>query len=196
MKAMVAIVCLGMGGALLYTNRDELSRFMPQVRERVQYVERATEQWITEPGGRASYPAPGTVTAWEVEVREYTRQATADCRARRAYEWEAQQGMRPTGIQDLDDAQVASTRLDMMDRGFWPARWRQRSDEGHKWSRETSDNSGPSEERVGASDSQTPGWAGKPLGVSEEDREPRRGSGVSNGKAMSRFLFGTQDERL
>jgi hypothetical protein len=200
MKAVCVVLCLGMGCALLYSNRDELSQFARtlQVRERVQYVERAAaELWITEPGGRASYPAPGTVTAWEVDCREYLRQSREDSRARMAYDWAASQGLAPTGIHDIDEAQVASTRLDNMDRTFWPKRWRQKADEGDKWARETSDHDGPSEERVGASDSKSPAWAGKPLGVEEDEREePRRGSGVSNGKAMSRFLFGTQDERM
>jgi hypothetical protein len=182
MKAVLTVICVGMGAALLYANRDEIARFVPQVRERVQYVERES--------------SPQSMT-WLEECRLYSIQSSADSRARRQYEWECQQGMRQTGIQDIDDAQVASTRLDQMDRGFWPKRWRDKSDEGHKWSRETSDNDGPSEERVGASDSQSPSWVGKPLGVEESDREePRRGSGVSNGKAMSRFLFGTKDERL
>lgn len=198
MKAMCCILCLGMGVALLYTNRDELTQFIPKVRERVQYVERGqVEEWITEPGGRASYPAPGTVTEWEIECREYSRQSTADTRARRRYEWEASQGLHPTGIPDIDDAEVASTRLDSMDRTFWPSRWRQKADEGDRWAASRRDNDGPSEERVGASDSKSPSWAGKPLGVAEEDREePRRGSGVSSGKAMSRFFLGTSDERL
>jgi hypothetical protein len=185
MQNVVMVICLCMGGALLYMNRDELARFIPpQVREseRVQYVERES--------------APQSMT-WLEECRLYSIQSTADSRARRQYEWEATQGMRPTGIQDIDDAQVASTRLDMMDRGFWPKRWRDKSDEGHRWTEGRRDKSGPSEERVGASESKSPAWAGKPLGVGEDEREePQRGSGVSTGKAMSRFLFGTQDERL
>jgi hypothetical protein len=61
---------------------------------------------------------------------------------------------------------------------------------------EDDDDKGPSEERMGASDSQSPAWVGKPLGVSEEDREPPRRGGVSTGKALGRFFFGTGDERL
>ena len=182
MKGFVMAICLCMGGFLLYANRDELARLVPQVRERVQYVERES--------------SPQSMT-WMEECRLYSIQSSADSRARRQYEWECQQGMRQTGIQDIDDAQVAATRLDQMDRGFWPARWRQKSDEGHRWTASRTDNSKPSEERVGASERKSPAWAGKPLGVEEDEREePRRGSGVSNGKAMSRFLFGTQEERL
>jgi len=146
-----------------------------------QYVERETQQPMT----------------WKEECRMYSIQSTADSRARRQYEWECQQGMRPTGIQDVDDAQVASTRLDQTDRGFWPKRWRDKSDEGHRWTASRTDTSGPSEERMGASESSVPAWVGKPLGVREEDREPpRRGSGVSTGKALKRFFLGTGDERL
>ena len=142
---------------------------------------------------------PHKTTAYQRMQREIAESRGESMRERRI-ESDIRNGFLRSGYDDIDETIVASNRLAAYGhRSFWAKkRIIEHGEADALWKlQEDNDDKGPSEERMGASDSKAPAWTGKPLGVSEEDREPpRRGSGVSTGKALKRFFLGTGDERL
>jgi hypothetical protein len=157
------------------------------------------DTYVSHDGGRSYEPRNGVKTsAYKRMQREIAESGRESMRQRRI-ENDIRHGFIKSGYDDIDETIAASNLLAYGHSSFWSKkRIIEHGEADALWKlQEDDDDKGPSEERMGASDSKAPAWTGKPLGVSEEDREPpRRGSGVSTGKALGRFFFGTGDERL
>jgi hypothetical protein len=166
-------------------------------REREAPVAQEGDTYVSDDGGR-SYLPRGETSAMRRMHREIEESSRESMRQRRI-ENDIRNGFVKSGYADIDEAVVASGRLQLVHRSFWgKKRIAEHGEADALWKlQEDDDDKGPSEERMGASDSKSPAWVGKPLGVEVDDREPpRRGSGVSTGKALKRFFLGTGDERL
>lgn len=155
------------------------------------------DAYVSDDGGRTYLPR-GTTSAYRRMQREIEASSRESLRQRQI-EHDIRHGLIKSGYPDIDETIAASNLLAYGHSSFWSKkRIIEHGEADALWKlQEDDDDKGPSEERMGASDSKSPAWVGKPLGVEEDDREPpRRGSGVSTGKALKRFFLGTGDERL
>jgi hypothetical protein len=156
------------------------------------------DTYVTTDGGRTYNPRNFDKTSAYRRMQREMDESHRESMRQRKIENDIRNGFITSGYDDIDETVMLSNRLAYAHNSFWSKkRIKDHGEADALWKlQEDEDDKGPSEERMGASDAQAPAWTGKPLGVAEEDREPRRGSGVSTGKALGRFFFGTGDERL
>lgn len=176
MKGMVAILCVAMSVALIWSNKDEIQRFINNETDRMGYREPYVH---AEP--EHVYAHCWEHPDWQRAQIEDSRARADRSRAEREYEYAVENGLVPSGAGDVDEALSVHKRLDYIPQSKWPQRWRDRYYRGQDETRARATKGEP-EKFIGASEEEPPAWVGKPAGR------------VSTKKALSRFVFGMEDE--
>ena len=168
MANTIKFMLVAMACVLVYANRAEIAQALG--REGAAVERGAARERIESMGGPEEYLAGATdATDWE-----------------QRYLFLRHNAMWPSGVRDVDEAVSASVHLRDHPGRWYPKRWRDRLTEGRAWVDGMSGD-GPDEEFCGASEATPPAWVGRPPGRTA----PKR---VSTAKALSRFVFGVDDE--